>query len=260
MADRLAGKVAIVTAAGQGIGRACAVRFAAEGAEVVVNDVRDDAAHAVVAEIVAAGGLASAYVADVGSSERVTAMIEETAARRGRLDVLVNNAAALGYGRVEETSDDAWRAVFAITLDATFFGCRAAIRVMAAGGGGSIVNTASAAGLGGSIGLSAYGAAKAAVLNLTRAAALEAAGRGVRVNAICPGSIDTPPLRAFVESLPGGRAAFEKGIPVKRIGTAEEIANVALFLASDEASYVTGATIVADGGVLAAIAGGVAEE
>jgi len=260
MAGRLAGKVAIVTAAGQGIGRACAVRFAVEGAEVVVNDIRDDAAHAVVAEIVAAGGRASAYVADVGSSERVTTMIEETAARHGRLDVLVNNAAALGYGRVEDMTDDAWRAVFAVTLDATFFGCRAAIPVMAARGGGSIINTASAAGLGGSIGLSAYGAAKAAVLNLTRAAALEAAGRGVRVNAICPGSIDTPPLRAFVETLPGGRAAFEKGIPVKRIGTAEEIANVALFLASDEASYVTGATIVADGGVLAGIAGGASAE
>ncbi len=253
---RLTGKVAIVTAAGQGIGRACALRFAAEGALVVVNDVRGDAAEAVVAEITSAGGRAHAFVADVGASERVTAMITETAARHGRLDVLVNNAAALGYGRVEDMTDEAWRRVFAITLDATFYGCRAAIPVMAAQGGGSIVNTASAAGVGGSYGLSAYGAAKAAVLNLTRAAALEAAGRGIRVNALCPGSIDTPPLRAFVESLPGGRAEFEKQIPLKRIGTADEMANVALFLASDEASYVTGAMIVADGGVLAGVGGG----
>jgi meso-butanediol dehydrogenase/(S,S)-butanediol dehydrogenase/diacetyl reductase len=255
MADRLANKIAIVTAAGQGIGRACALRFAAEGAFVVVNDIRDDAAAAVVAEIAAAGGRARAFIADVGRSERVTTLIGETAARHGRLDVLVNNAAVPSYGRVEETSDDEWRRVFAITLDATFYGCRAAIPVMAAGGGGSIINTASAAGVGGAFGLSAYGAAKAAVLNLTRTAALEAARRGVRVNALCPGSIDTPPLRAFVDALPGGRTGFEKQIPMKRIGTAEEMANVALFLASDEASYVTGATLVADGGVLAGIGG-----
>jgi meso-butanediol dehydrogenase/(S,S)-butanediol dehydrogenase/diacetyl reductase len=260
MAGRLTNKTAIVTAAGQGIGRACAVRFAAEGAHVVINDIRADAADEVVAEIGAAGGRASTFVADVGQSERVQAMITETAARYGRLDVLVNNAASPAFGRVEDMSDELWRAVFAVTLDATFYGLRAAIPLMAAGGGGSIINTASAAGVGGAAGLSAYGSAKAAVLNLTRTAAIEAAARGVRVNAVCPGSIDTPPLRMFVDALPGGRAAFERQIPVKRIGTPEEIANVALFLASDEASYVTGAMIVADGGVLAGIGGGLPEE
>jgi len=260
MAGRLTNKTAIVTAAGQGIGRACAVRFAAEGAHVVINDIRADAADEVVAEIGAAGGRASTFVADVGQSERVQAMITETAARYGRLDVLVNNAASPAFGRVEDMSDELWRAVFAVTLDATFYGLRAAIPVMAAGGGGSIINTASAAGVGGAAGLAAYGSAKAAVLNLTRTAAIEAAARGVRVNAVCPGSIDTPPLRMFVDALPGGRAAFERQIPVKRIGTPEEIANVALFLASDEASYVTGAMIVADGGVLAGIGGGLPEE
>lgn len=260
MAGRLADKITIVTAAGQGIGRACAVRFAGEGAHVVVNDIREDAAAEVVGEITAAGGRASAFVADVGSAERVTAMIAETATRHGRLDVLVNNAASPNFGRVEDMTDDVWRGVFAITLDATFYGCRAAIPVMAANGGGSIINIASAAGVGGAFGLSAYGAAKAAVLNLTRAAAIETAGRLVRVNAVCPGSIDTPPLRMFVDNLPGGRSGFERQIPMKRIGTAEEIANVALFLASDEASYVTGAMIVADGGVLAGIGGGLPEE
>jgi meso-butanediol dehydrogenase/(S,S)-butanediol dehydrogenase/diacetyl reductase len=260
MAGRLTNKTAIVTAAGQGIGRACAVRFAAEGAHVVINDIRADAADEVVAEIGAAGGRASTFVADVGQSERVQAMITETAARYGRLDVLVNNAASPAFGRVEDMSDELWRAVFAVTLDATFYGLRAAIPVMAAGGGGSIINTASAAGIGGAAGLAAYGSAKAAVLNLTRTAAIEAAARGVRVNAVCPGSIDTPPLRMFVDALPGGRAAFERQIPVKRIGTPEEIANVVLFLASDEASYVTGAMLVADGGVLAGIGGGLPEE
>ena len=251
MGDRLQGRVAIVTAAGSGIGRACAKRFAAEGAHVVVNDRDAAAAGAVVREIAAAGGRASAFVADVSSSERVTAMIQETASRHGRLDVLVNNAAAPAFGRVEEMPDELWRAVFAVTLDATFFGMRAAIPVMAAQGGGSIINTASAAGLGGVVNFGAYGTAKAAVIALTKTAALETAARRIRVNTICPGSIDTPPLGAFVDSLPGGRVAFERAIPARRIGLPEEVASVALFLASDESSYVTGAVLVADGGVTA---------
>jgi meso-butanediol dehydrogenase / (S,S)-butanediol dehydrogenase / diacetyl reductase len=131
---------------------------------------------------------------------------------------------------------------------------------MAKTGGGSIVNTASAAGLAGAVGLAAYGSAKAAVVNLTRTAALEGATRKVRVNAVCPGSIDTPPFRQFVAALPGGLAAFEKQIPAQRIGTPEEIANVALFLASDEASYVTGSVIVADGGVMAGVGPGATDD
>jgi meso-butanediol dehydrogenase/(S,S)-butanediol dehydrogenase/diacetyl reductase len=253
MGNRLQGKIAIATASGSGIGRACALRFAAEGAQVVVNDIRPDAARDVVKEIEAAGGKATAIIADVSKSEQIDAMVEETLARCGRLDVLLNNAAAPLFGRIEQMSDDLWRGVLAVTLDATFYGMRAAIPVMAAQGGGSIINTSSAAGLGGIPGLGAYGAAKAAVVNLTKTAAVENAARNVRVNAICPGSIETPPLRAFVDALPGGRTAFERQIPARRIGRAEEIASVALFLASDEASYVTGAVIVADGGVVAGI-------
>jgi NAD(P)-dependent dehydrogenase (short-subunit alcohol dehydrogenase family) len=256
MGDRLAEKVALVTAAGSGIGRACALRFATEGARVVVNDILPDAAEAVVGEIAAAGGTAVAAAGDVSSSERITAIVREAVARFGALDVLLNNAAAPLFGRVEDMSDAMWRTVFAVTLDATFYGMRAALPVMAAQGRGSIINTASAAGLGGVIGLGAYGAAKAAVVNLTKTAALEGAARKVRVNAICPGSIDTPPLRLFLDALPGGRAAFERQIPVKRIGSPEEIASVATFLASDEAAYVTGAVIVADGGVIAGIGPG----
>ena len=257
---RLADKVAIVTAAGQGIGRACALRFAAEGARVIVNDVRADAAAGVVREIAAAGGTATTFVADVGQSERVQTMVASAVERYGRLDVLVNNAAVPAFAAIETMSDELWRAVFAVTLDATFYGLRAAIPVMAKTGGGSIINTASAAGLAGSVGLAAYGSAKAAVVNLTRTAALEGAARKVRVNALCPGSIDTPPFRMFVDALPGGLSGFEKQIPVKRIGTPEEMANVALFLASDEASYLTGSVIVADGGVLAGIGQGLPEE
>ncbi len=261
MALRLAGKIAIVTAAGQGIGRACAVRFAAEGARVVVNDIRSEAADEVVGEIRGAGGEAVAFAADVGQAERVQAMVADTVKRFGRLDVMMNNAASPSFGTIENMSDELWRGVFAVTLDATFYGMRAAIPAMAASGGGSIVNTASAAGLGGIGGLGAYGAAKAAVLNLTRTAAMEGAARKIRVNAVCPGSIDTPPFRMFADALPGGLPDFERQIPWKRIGTPEEMANVALFLASDEASYVTGAVFVADGGVLAGIGGqGLPEE
>jgi meso-butanediol dehydrogenase/(S,S)-butanediol dehydrogenase/diacetyl reductase len=166
---------------------------------------------------------------------------------------MVNNAASPMFGAVADMDDATWRGVMAVTLDGVFYGMRAALRVMAAQGRGSIVNTSSGAGLGGVAGLGAYGAAKAGVINLTKTAALEVAARNVRVNAICPGSIETPPLLMFVDALPGGRPAFERQIPMRRIGQPEEMASVALFLASDEASYVTGAVIVADGGVTAAI-------
>jgi NAD(P)-dependent dehydrogenase (short-subunit alcohol dehydrogenase family) len=250
MGNRLRGKIALVTGAGQGIGRACALRFAQEGAEVVVNDIRAEAAEAVTREITAGGGKATAQVADVSQSALVDRMIKDTAARLGRLDVLMNNAAAPLFGTVDMISDQMWRTVFATTLDATLYGMRAAIPIMVAQRSGSIINTASAAGFGGVMGLGAYGAAKAAVINLTKTAAIETAAHGVRANAICPGSIETPPFLVFVEGMPGGRKWFEGQIPVKRIGQPEEIANVALFLASDESSYVTGSVIVADGGVL----------
>lgn len=249
--SRLQGRVALVTGAGSGIGRACALRFAAEGAHVFVNDVRAEAAEAVVKEIAAAGGRGDALPGDVADAPQVDAMIRAAAERGGRLDVLVNNAAAPHGAPVEETTDEAWRRVQSVTLDGVFFGVRAALRVMRAQGGGSIVNVSSGAGLGGEPSLGAYGAAKAAVINLTQTAAVENARHGIRVNAICPGPIETPPLLAWIDYVPGGRAAFEAQIPQKRLGRPEEIAAVALFLASDEASYVNGAVIVADGAVAA---------
>ena len=249
MADRLRGKVAVITGAGSGIGRACALRFAAEGACVIVNDLRADAATRVTKEIEGAGGQAWAFPADVARREQVESLIEAARGDTGQLDVLVNNAAAPEGGTVEGTSDEVWERVRAVILDGTFFGIRAAIPVMAAQGGGSIINIASGAALGGEVGLGAYGASKAAVVNLTKTAAVENAARGIRVNVICPGPVATPPLLAYVEVFPGGREAFERQIPARRLGRPEEIANAALFLASDEASYVTGAVIVVDGGV-----------
>jgi NAD(P)-dependent dehydrogenase (short-subunit alcohol dehydrogenase family) len=250
MADRLRGKVAIVTGAGSGIGRACALRFAAEGARVVVNDVRGEAAEAVAKEIAAAGGEAVARPADVSDPDAVDALLEGAVATFGRLDVLVNNAAAPLPGSVAETTNADWRTVQSVTLDGTFFGVRGAVRAMAERGGGSIINVSSGAALGGEPGLAAYGAAKAAVVNLTRTAAVENGPSGVRVNAILPGPIETPPLLAAVEAS-GGREAWERQIPSRRLGLPEEIAAVALFLASDESSYVNGAAIVADGGIAA---------
>jgi NAD(P)-dependent dehydrogenase (short-subunit alcohol dehydrogenase family) len=246
---RLDGKAALVTGAGSGIGRACALRFAAEGARVAVNDVREDAANETVAAIESAGGTAYAAPGDVGKREDVDRLIGDVVARWHRLDVLVNNAASPLGGLIAGTTDDAWHTVFATTLDGTFYGVRAAINAMSAQGGGSIINVSSGAGLGGEVGLGAYGAAKAAVINLTKTAAVENAAANVRVNCICPGAIETPPLLAFVGYLPGGREAFERQIPARRFGRPEEIAAVAVFLASDEASYVTGCVLVADGGV-----------
>jgi meso-butanediol dehydrogenase/(S,S)-butanediol dehydrogenase/diacetyl reductase len=250
MGDRLRGKVAIVTGAGSGIGRATALLFAAEGAMVVVNDVNSDAATRVAKEIEAAGGIAAPFPADVGDSRQVEALVRDATSRFGRLDVLVNNAAAVIPGPLESISDADWRRTQAVTLDGVFFGMRAALPVMAAQGGGAIINIASGAAIAGEPGLAAYGAAKAAVVNLTKTAAVENAARGVRVNTILPGPIATPPLLAAVEAT-GGRAGWERQIPCGRLGTPEEMAAVALFLASDEASYVHGAAIIADGGVAA---------
>lgn len=250
MGDRLRGKVAIVTGAGSGIGRATALRFAAEGAKLVVNDLDADAAGRVAKEIEAAGGIARAFPADVADPRQVEALVREATTRFGRLDVLVNNAAAVIPGPVETIADADWRRTQSVTLDGVFYGIRAAVPVMAAQGGGAIINIASGAAVAGEPGLAAYGAAKAAVVNLTKTAAVENAARGVRINTILPGPIETPPLLAAVEAT-GGRAGWDRQIPCGRLGKPEEMAAVALFLASDEASYVHGAAIIADGGVAA---------
>jgi meso-butanediol dehydrogenase/(S,S)-butanediol dehydrogenase/diacetyl reductase len=250
MAERLRGKVALVTGAGSGIGRAIALRFAAEGAAVVVNDLVADAAQRVAKEIEAASGRALAFPGDVADPRQVEAAVRFATTQFGRLDVLVNNAAAVVPGPVESLSDDDWRRTQSVTLDGVFYGIRAALPVMAAQGAGSIINISSGAAVAGEPGLGAYGAAKAAIVNLTKTAAVENAARGVRINTILPGPIETPPLLAAVEAT-GGRAGWERQIPAGRLGKPEEMAAVALFLASDDASYVHGAAIIADGGVAA---------
>ena len=244
--QRFARQVAIVTGAASGIGAATARALAREGARVVVADV-DRARGPEVAEDV--GGRFEAV--DVADDGQVARLIAETARVLGRLDVLVASAFASAFGAIEALALADWSRTLEVTLTGVFSGLRAAAPVMRAQGGGAIVNVASISGLGGDRGLAAYNAAKAAVINLTRTAALELARSGVRVNTVCPGLIDTPALQRALRRLPAHEAPARAAVPVGRFGRADEVARAICFLASDDASYVTGATLVVDGGLTA---------
>jgi NAD(P)-dependent dehydrogenase (short-subunit alcohol dehydrogenase family) len=248
MAERLAGKVIAVTGAGSGIGRACALRYAAEGAAVVANDVDPEAARRVVVEIEKAGGRARAHAGDVTRPETADAIADAAVEAFGRLDVFHNNAGGAMPTPIAATDHARWRRDLDLNLDAVWYGTKAALRVMVPQGKGVILTTSSGAGLGAVYGLSAYGAAKAGVINLMQVVALEYGPKGIRANAICPGTMDTPQLRAWLDAQPG-RDRFAAGIPLGRLGRPDEIAHAAVFLASDEASYVTGAALVVDGGI-----------
>jgi NAD(P)-dependent dehydrogenase (short-subunit alcohol dehydrogenase family) len=250
----LEGQVAVITGAGAGIGRACALLFAEHGAAVVVNARRRETTEAVVAEIRAAGGHAEAAPGDVGDREVVEEIIASAYDKFGRIDVLHNNAAVTDGASLLKTTDDLWRRVMSATLDSVFYGMRAVMPIMIEQRRGSIINTTSAQALVAVEGFSAYGAAKAGVINITKVAALENAKRGVRVNALCPGSIHSRSFDDYALTLGTGIAEYEAQIPQGRVGEPEEVANVALFLASPLASYVNGAVFVVDGGVSARIA------
>lgn len=251
---RLAGKVAVITGGASGIGAASARLFAAEGASVGIVDLDEDAIATVVGEIEAAGGAALGRVADVSRSDDVRDAIDAVAGRFGRLDVLFANAGVSGRGTVVEITEEEFRRTLEVNLFGAFHAARHAIPHMVASGGGSIVLTASELALVGSRRNAAYTASKAALIGLARSMALDHAPDGIRVNVLCPGPIDTPMLRHSIERHEDS-AAYEQMIldetPLHRIGRPEEIARVALFLASDDSSYMTGSTIVADGGATA---------
>ncbi|MEY2451242.1 MAG: hypothetical protein QOD92_816 [Acidimicrobiaceae bacterium] len=249
----LGGRVALITGAASGQGRAAAVLFASQGASIAVIDINDDGAAETVALVEKEGGAAIAVHADVSTAGGCNQMVEETVSAFGRIDVLYNNAAVQMSGRLVECSEDDWDRTIATNLNAVFWACRAALPVMLAGDGGSIINTASVLGLIGSEGYVAYGAAKAGLVALTRQIAVEY-GPKVRANVIAPGSIDTPRFRKVAEEMDdtdGFLAGLARVIPLRRLGTADDVAGIALFLASDQSAYVSGAIIPADGGLAA---------
>ena len=247
MSKRLQGKIAFVTGAGSGIGEATALRFAEEGATVVLCGRRIEPLQGVQEKIRAQGGQAEIAVADVSDEQAYVGALQATAQRHGRLDILVNNAMAYTWGGIDTMTTADWHANFATTVDGTFFGTRTAMQLMKAQGGGSIVNIASICGLFGTAWMAGYSAAKAAVINFSRAAASEGAPHNIRCNVIIPGVVDTPATAGMLGDAKT-RTNTEKVIPMKRVGLPVELANAILFLASDEASYVTGASLAVDGG------------
>lgn len=245
----LEGRVALVSGAGSGIGRAIAVACAREGARVVVSDVAEDKGRETVQQIASAGGEAHFVKADASKADDHVALVSETVERFGALHAACNNAGISGgIAPLAEYPLDDWDRTIGINLSGVFYGMRAQIPAMLDAGGGSIVNMASILGQVGSEGSSAYVAAKHGVVGLTRTAALEYATRNLRVNAVGPGYIRTPLIEKFGEEMLAGVQAKH---PVQRLGRPEEIAEMVVWLLSDRASFVTGAYYPVDGGYLA---------
>lgn len=252
MSERFKSRTAVVTAAGSGIGAATARAFAREGARVVVADLSGKRAEEAAAGIAAAGGQAVWIKMDAAEPDAVQATLQLALDRWGSVDVLVNNAGYGEPGLLADCSIEAWNRTLAVTLTSVFLGLKYSLPVMRRQGRGVVVNTASVSGMAGDYGMSAYNAAKAGVINLTRSAALECARDGIRVNCVCPGGIDTRVAQVLAGERAGEvRRAMAAVHPLGRMGEADEIANAILFLACDEASFITGAALVADGGLTA---------
>jgi NAD(P)-dependent dehydrogenase (short-subunit alcohol dehydrogenase family) len=246
---RLQGKVAIITGAGSGIGRETALLFAGEGAKVVVSDYVPEVGEETVRQIKESGGESIFIKADVSRADDAERMVRETVAEYGRLDILHNNAGILGkVALTGDTSEADWDKVISVNLKGVFLCSKYAVREMVKGGKGSIVSTASAMGLVGLPGNTAYSAAKGGVIQFTKTMALEYASSNIRVNCICAGWIDTPMNESLGERVTGWTV---KETPMGRWGRPEEVAQAALYLASDESSFVTGTALVVDGGWVA---------
>ena len=249
--DELKDKVAIVTGASSGIGRATVELFAREGAVVIAADVTDDAGRKLADALAGAGHTCTYVHADMAHEADVQAMVYLALSQYGRLDVLFNNAGIEGdFAPAAEMSLDTWERTIAVNLRGVFLGTKYGVEAMLRSGGGSIVNNASVAGLVGFAGGAAYCASKGGVVQLTRAVALDYATQGIRVNCLCPGVIDTPMVERAL-SMPGVREQIEGAEPIGRLGRPEEVAELALFLASDRSSFLTGAVIPVDGGYVA---------
>jgi len=254
MTDRLAGKVALITGAGSGMGRAAAELFGREGARVVVCDLADEPGKATVDAVRAVGGEATFVRADVSQWNDCVAMVRAAVDTYGGLHVVYNNAGIFPAddGGVLDTPEPTWDRVMDVNLKSVWLGCKAAIPALRASGGGSIVNVASFVALvGAATAQIAYNGSKGGVLAMTRELAVEYARQGIRANALCPGPIETPLLQELLAD-PERRARRMVHIPMGRLGRAEELAKAALFLASDDSSFMTGAALVVDGGITAA--------
>ncbi len=238
-------KTIVITGAASGIGAETARRLADEGARLVLADIDAEAG-----ETIARETKGTFVRTDVTDEPQVAALLDDTVARHGRLDVLVNNAGIMGAGTLPELDGETWRRVIDNDLHSVFYGCRAAIPHLRNAGGGSIVNTASISGIGGDYALPSYNAAKAGVVNLTRSLAIEHADQNIRVNCVCPGPIDTPMTDA-AKALDAVMDEYTRAIPMERFGQPAEVAAAIAFLASDDASYITGHALVIDGGLTA---------
>ena len=250
---RLSGKVALITGGGTGIGRACALQFSREGAKVAVAGRRREPLAAVVAEIQAAGGQALSANCDVAKSDQVERTIREVVSQFGALHVLVNNAGILHVGSIEETSEAEWDRLVDVDLKGVFLVSRAALPELRKSGG-AIVNIGSVLGLVGMKKRAAYAAAKGGVTMLTKAMALDHAQEGIRVNCICPAIVETDLVQTILSQAPDREAAARlrtAQIPLGRMGKPEDVAALAVFLASEESSWLTGAAIALDGGLTA---------
>ncbi len=251
---RLEGKVALITGGASGMGMVASKLFAAEGARVVLTDVADDAGEATAAEIRAIGGQAAYVHADVSKEADAESMIRTTVDTFGGLHVLYNNAGVMPNddGSVHTNTEAVWDLVLGINVKGVAFGCKYGIPAMIESGGGSVINVASfVAWMGAATSQTAYTSSKGAVLAMTREIAVEYARKGIRCNALCPGPIETPLLMALLSDEAKRQRRYVH-IPMGRLGRADELANAALFLASDDSSFMTGASLIVDGGITAA--------
>ena len=251
---KLAGKVALITGAGSGIGQAIALLFSAEGASVAVADYSEGGGRATVERIRQAGGDAQFFQLDVSKSAEVKQTVDAVLQRWRRLDVLCNNAGIGVAATVVETTEEDWDRTLAVDLKGVFLGCKYAIPAMIERGGGVIVNTASVAGQVGVLNRAAYCAAKAGVVGLTKSVAVDYVGQNIRANAVCPGTVDSPWIQKILgaQADPAGeRQRMVERQPMGRMGEPAEIARAALYLACDDSAFVTGTALVIDGGLTA---------
>jgi NAD(P)-dependent dehydrogenase (short-subunit alcohol dehydrogenase family) len=248
---KLAQRVAVITGAGSGIGRAMALRFASEGARILAADVNAASAEATADAVREQGGEAAPFAVNVVEPEQVRLMVERARDRFGRIDILCNNAGIGSTTTVVDEEPEQWDWVMAVNVKSVFLGCKYAIPVMLGQGGGVIINTASVAGMVGIVNRAAYSASKGAVIALTKQVAIDYVERNIRVNCLCPGTVDSPWVgRLLAQSGDAAemRRSLEARQPMGRLGTPEEVAGAALYLASDDAAFITGTGLVIDGG------------